>query len=205
MYKRQEVYNGHRGVLNHGDEGMVSTERLWDIAQTLRLTEFDLGVLYALAVDDAHDHHGTKEVSTPGRGWVMVRAPKLGRDEMIVAMRAGEFYSSCGVTLETVSRTETGIALEIQGEEGLTYRTEFIGTRMADGEPVEVGAILATSDELSPKFEFAGDELYVRARVVSSRLHPNPFAEGDYEMAWVQPVLGPASKERSATTSSRSR
>ena len=37
-----------------------------------------------------------------------------------------------------------------------------------------------------------GDELYVRARVISSRLHPNPFAEGDLETAWVQLVLGPA-------------
>ena len=40
-----------------------------------------------------------------------------------------------------------------------------------------------------------GDELYVRARVTSSRKHPNPFAEGDMEMAWVQPVVGPADYE----------
>jgi len=38
----------------------------------------------------------------------------------------------------------------------------------------------------------AGNELYVRARVTSSKPHPNPFAEGDHEMAWVQPVLGGA-------------
>ena len=39
-----EVYNGHRGVLNHGDEdGTVDTETIWDVANTLRLTELKLG------------------------------------------------------------------------------------------------------------------------------------------------------------------
>ena len=55
------------------------------------------------------------------------------------------------------------------------------------------GQLLATSQDLRPSYRMTGDELYVRARVISSRLHPNPFAEGDLETAWVQPVLGPAS------------
>jgi hypothetical protein len=45
-----------------------------------------------------------------------------------------------------------------------------------------------------------GDELYVRARVISSRLHPDPFAAGDMETAWVQPVLGPAARLPMAIT-----
>jgi hypothetical protein len=29
--------------------------------------------------------------------------------------------------------------------------------------------------------------------VISSRVHPNPFAQGDREMAWTQPLaIGPA-------------
>jgi hypothetical protein len=30
--------------------------------------------------------------------------------------------------------------------------------------------------------------VYVRAKVISSRLQQNPFAGGDLESAWVQPV-----------------
>ena len=38
-------------------------------------------------------------------------------------------------------------------------------------------------------YPFHGDELYVRALVISSNLHPNPYAEGEFERAWVQPVV----------------
>jgi hypothetical protein len=34
-----------------------------------------------------------------------------------------------------------------------------------------------------------GKELYVRAKVISSRPHPNPYQKGDMEAAWVQPVV----------------
>ena len=37
-------------------------------------------------------------------------------------------------------------------------------------------------------YTFRGDELYVRAVVTSSVDHPNPYAEGDKEAAWAQPV-----------------
>jgi hypothetical protein len=33
-----------------------------------------------------------------------------------------------------------------------------------------------------------GDELYVRARVVSSKPKANPAYAGEVEMAWTQPV-----------------
>jgi len=38
-------------------------------------------------------------------------------------------------------------------------------------------------------YRFRGDEIYVRARVLSSRPHPNGYAPADYESAWVQPVV----------------
>jgi len=82
--------------------------------------------------------------------------------------------------------------LEIVPEAGVTYTTEFIGTRSVQGSPAISGQLLATSQDIRPSYRITGDELYVRARVTSSRLHPNPFAAGDRETAWVQPVLGPA-------------
>ena len=50
------------------------------------------------------------------------------------------------------------------------------------------GRQLREADADPAVYEFSGDELYVRATVVSDRDHPNPYAEGDKEMAWVQPV-----------------
>ena len=51
------------------------------------------------------------------------------------------------------------------------------------------GVVLHESSGLESSYAFTGDEMYVRARVVSNRLQMNPHAEGDFEMAWVQPVL----------------
>jgi len=41
-------------------------------------------------------------------------------------------------------------------------------------------------------YRFGRDELYVRARVTSTKHHPNPSELGDFERAWVQPARGPA-------------
>ncbi|MEE9129105.1 MAG: hypothetical protein V3T84_03740 [Phycisphaerales bacterium] len=187
-----EVYNGHRGVITNGDENTPSTDMLWDIALTLRLTEYDLGLLYGLATDDSHHHHGHGRTSQPGRGWVWVKADKLTPNTIVAALRAGDFYASTGVTLKDYGSNDRTLWLEIKPQEGVTYTTEFIGTRWRDGAVSAVGEVLATSTGLRPRYEMTGDELYVRARVTSSRTHPNPFAEGDMEMAWVQPVLGQA-------------
>ena len=187
-----EVYNGHRGVLTNGDDQVPSADALWDIALTLRLTEYDLGLLYGLATDDAHNHHGRGLTSQPGRGWVWVKADELTPNAIVSAMRAGDFYAATGVTLKDFGSSDRALWLEIQPQEGVTYTTEFIGTRWRDGAVSAVGEVLATSNELRSQYEMTGDELYVRARVTSSREHPNPFAEGDMEMAWVPPILGPA-------------
>ena len=187
-----EVYNGHRSTRGHGDLTTAATEQIWDVALTIRLTRHDLGLLYGLATDDAHNHHGTRAVSVPGRGWVWVRSDRLAPDAIIGAMRAGDFYSSTGVRLADFGADDGRLWLQIVPQPGVTYTTEFIGTRYIDGSPTTSGQLLAISQELRPSYRMTGDELYVRARVISSRLHPNPFAEGDLETAWVQPVPGPA-------------
>src|SRR5690606_9403541 len=69
-----ELYNAHPLVYNAGDELHKSTERIWDIVLTERISRGG-ELLYAVATDDAHDYHlwGT-EHRNPGRGWVSVRA-----------------------------------------------------------------------------------------------------------------------------------
>ena len=40
----------------------------------------------------------------------------------------------------------------------------------------------------SAVFYFTGTETYVRSNIISDQLQDNPFAEGDQETAWTQPV-----------------
>jgi hypothetical protein len=204
-----EVFNGHSSVRNYGDKWHPGTERLWDIALSLRLGKHKAPVLYGLATDDAHNYHAWGLGKTnPGRGWLMVRAPFLSAEALVRAIVAGDFYASSGVTLDDV-RSEAGLfKLAIRGEPGITYQTEFIATFKdasldssprtdENGRPLEVtrvysdevGKVVARSEELTPSYRLTGQELYVRARVTSSKAHPNPFAKGDVEMAWTQPVL----------------
>jgi len=207
-----EVYNGHPGVHNKGNEERASTEKIWDIVLTKRLAELDLPLMYGLAVDDGHDYHNIpSRKSEPGRGWVMVLASKLTARSLILALEAGQFYSSSGVTLKTVESSDKGLAVEIDPVLGETYTVEFIGTRKGynpvgepvigkDGKPVntthryseQIGASLAKVEGTSARYDFQGDEIYVRATITSSAQHPNPSEIGDFKQAWVQPVIGPA-------------
>jgi hypothetical protein len=204
-----EVYNGHPGVKNYGDEIHPSCERLWDIVLALRLGKFKLPLVYGLATDDAHRYHewGVGKVN-PGRGWVMVKAPYLSTEAIIRAMLDGDFYFSTGVTLKDIQRDGKTFRLHIDGAKGVKYKTQFIATLKdapldakpqldKDGKPLnvtgiyspQIGKVVAEVEGLAPAYQLTGDELYVRAKVISTRPHPNPYAKGDVELAWTQPVV----------------
>ena len=89
----------------------------------------------------------------------------------------------------------------------MTYTIDFNGTQNgfddtstpASDDPQEadkftrrysddVGKVLMSVRGNTATYEFAGDELYVRALITSSRPHPNPGEHGEMERAWVQPV-----------------
>ncbi len=93
-----EVYNGHPGVNQLGDQDHISIERMWDVANTIRLVSLNAEPLMGVATDDSHEYHG-KPGSRPGRGWVMVRARYLTPEQLIRAMKASDFYASSGVSL----------------------------------------------------------------------------------------------------------
>jgi hypothetical protein len=180
-----EVYNGHRGVRNYGDATHLSSEQIWDTILTLRLLKTGGDVLYALATDDAHHYHQSPAVANPGRGWIVVRAEALNGDAIVRALQAGDFYASSGVSLEEVVSDRKGMTVRVAAAPGVTYTTRFIGTR----ESGFTGVVLQESEGSVATYAFKGDELYVRATVVSSRLHPNGYSAGDHESAWVQPVV----------------
>jgi hypothetical protein len=206
-----EVYNGHPGVHNSGDSQHASCDRIWDIILTKRLAELGMPVMYGLATDDGHNYHTIpSRASEPGRGWVQVLADSLQPGSLIEALEAGRFYSSSGVEFDQVTSSTAGLALEVRAIEGIGYTIEFIGTRKGydaesrpvekDGKPVnatrlysdDVGRVLKTISGPKAEYKFTGDEIYVRARVTSTRKHPNPSEIDEFERAWVQPVVGPA-------------
>ncbi len=184
-----EVYNGHSAVRNEGDEEHASMEELWDQALTLRLETLGLGLLYGVATDDGHDYFDFRVGRpNPGRGWVMVRADELHSDSLVQAMRDGDFYASTGVSLDGIEASQERLTVDIAAEEGVRYVTRFIGTRRGASPERVVGEVLLETSADPAVYEYGGDELYVRATIVSDRDHPNPYAAGDKEMAWVQPV-----------------
>ena len=183
-----EVYNGHRSTRNQGDSEHPSMETLWDNALARRLTAAEpLPFLYGVATDDAHHYFGNL-TSPTGRGWVMVRAEALDRDLVTAAMNRGDFYASSGVTLEDLEVTADGYRLRVKEDGDASFRIRFIGTRQLDGALGPIGEELMVVDGPEAEYAFAGDELYVRAQITSSRLHPQPYLEGDREMAWTQPA-----------------
>ena len=206
-----EVYNGHPQVNNEGNEQHASTDRVWDIILTERLARLGKPPLFGLATDDSHHYHNEpKKTSRSGRGWVMVRAKSLTVEGLIAAMEAGDFYASSGVRLNDVRRENARLSLSIEAEPNVTYKTEFIGTRRGydatntevngeDGKPLrvtrryskDIGTVLATSTDLAPSYSLKGDEIYVRARITSSKAKPNGSIAGEFECAWTQPIVGP--------------
>lgn len=204
-----EVYNGHAQVHSFGYKGHPGMDTVWDIVLAHRLTDLNLGVMYGVGVDDSHHYH-TMSVSNsnPGRGWVVVRAPELSAPAIIKAMEAGDFYASSGVRLKDVQLQSNTLSIEIEPEDGVTYTTQFIGTRKdfdrtsspgvsLVGKPVtrqysaDIGEVFAVRRGISAQYTMTGDELYIRAKVVSSKLKDNPHAPGEKETAWTQPVLPP--------------
>jgi len=206
-----EVYNGHPDVRNEGDAWHANTERVWDILLSFRLTELKLEPMFALAVDDSHQYHSSiRTNSNPGRGWVMVRSTRLTPESLITALEAGDFYATSGVRLKNVRRETNRLSLEIDPEPGVSYTTQFIGTRQgfnAASEPGElppkstrpvtrrysadIGTVLAEVRGRTASYRLRGDELYVRAKVISSKPKTNGVVVNDLESAWTQPLVSP--------------
>jgi hypothetical protein len=160
-----EVYNGHPGVNNPGGGGFASLDELWDALLTAGQR------LHGVAVDDAHYFKKFgKEFSNPGHGWVQVRASSLSAEDILDALRRGDFYASTGVKIKDVRTSDSEYTIEVEPASWEKITTYFIGPE---------GKVLAKSFESTAAFRFSGPEAYVRARVESST----------GAKAWTQPVF----------------
>ena len=203
-----EVYNGHPSVRNLGDKIHASTERMWDIINTRRLGELNMKILYGLATDDSHNYHGmASNRSNSGRGWVMVRALNLEPKALINSLESGDFYSSTGVSLKELKQTKEEIVISIAAEKGVSYTIKFIGTlkgydpksepyilpsgaklRVTHRYSEDIGQVLAIVRGIKATYRLKGNELFVRAKIISSKAQKNAITPDATEMAWTQPV-----------------
>lgn len=208
-----EVYNMYPSGNNAGDAARLSTERIWDVANTIRLGTLRQPPLFGIASDDAHDYHqfGPSKPN-PGRGWVMVRANELSATAVVEAMDRGDFYFSTGVTLSELTfdpRAKT-LTVAVNPEPGARYTIEFRGTLTGvdpAGQPIDVpspkdkpartvrkyspdiGKVFSAFEANKATYKLNGLELYVRAVVLSDRRPASPVAgEKPQQAAWTQPV-----------------
>lgn len=208
-----EIYNGHTQVNNDGDEIHASAERIWDIILTQRIAVLHMPLMWGLATDDGHNYHEIPSRNhEPGRGWISVLSRALTAAEIIKSMDRGWFYASTGVTVDRFAVSRHGIEVRVHPQAGTEFTIDFIGTQTGfdpDSEPVlgemtgtplrttrrysnDIGRVLKSYTGTRAVYEFGTNDLYVRARVTSTKQHPNPSAPGEYERAWCQPVRGPA-------------
>jgi hypothetical protein len=161
-----EIFNGHPQVNNLGGGGVPGLEEVWDAILS------NGTLLYGIAVDDAHTflQPGNPDVAGPGRGWVVVRAPRLEARALLDALERGDFYASTGVELTDYQATPKQIAVTVKATAFAKYRVQFVG---------KGGRVLRELTEPTATYDIRGDEGYVRARVL----------ESNGRMAWCQPVM----------------
>ncbi len=165
--------------------------------------------MYGVATDDAHNYHKfDTRAANPGQAWIVVRAAKLTPESIMDAMNAGDFYCSTGVTLKDVAFDGTTLTVAVDPEPGVHYTTQFIGSRRgydpasqavtdAEGKEIrttrryskDIGAVLAEVEGVLARYQFQGDEIYVRAKVISSHKNDKSHVPDECESAWVQPVV----------------
>ena len=86
------------------------------------------------------------------------------------ALERGDFYASTGVELSDYQVTDKGITITIKETASSKYRIQFIGRN---------GRLLHEATASPATYTFAGDERYVRAKIL----------ESNGRVAWTQPVM----------------
>ena len=114
-----EIWNSSTDCNNLGAGGFKSTDQCWD----------GLSVAgqrwHGIASDDAHDFQGEfyGYKSLPGQAWVVVRAAALTQANILEALERGDFYSTTGITLDSLEVAGRTVKLEIRGEHHYKYST----------------------------------------------------------------------------------
>lgn len=192
-----------------------SYEKFWDIINAFRIEDGFLPA-YGVTQDDTHDYmQPGPKTRDLGNYWIMVRAESLSTENILRSMYRGDFYSSCGVTLDDLKfddATKT-LSVKVKPEDGVKYTIRFNGTKKGfdratkivddpAGEkkparkiPVyseDIGKVFQQTEGTEASYTLAEDDLYVRVTVVSDK-DANYDDPVDYmpkkESAWSQPYF----------------
>lgn len=215
-----EVCNSGAEYAPYPEASAYTLEKFWDVVNAFRLLEGQ-PLLYGIGTDDAHMYDAGRIDGPNGVGdaWVMVHSVSLTPEDLIAAMRRGDFYATSGVILEKVafSRADNTLRVKVKAEQGVNYRVRFITTkrdfdrnvievaipaeknRPARTVPVysdDIGRTIKTVVGIEAAYQLQADDLYVRALVESDR--PSKFARHFHpkmETAWTQPYTTGPHKE----------
>ena len=180
-----EVYNGHPSVNNEGNEYHLDTESMWDLIN-VHYYNNKKPLMFGIATDDSHNYHQqSTSLSNTGRGWVMVNTKNLETNNIIAQMEAGNFYSSSGVYLKSLVSDNKGVSIEIDPEPNIEYGIHFIGYKKGEDNT----KLLKSVDGTKANYLFEKDDIFVRVKIVSTALMPNPYTDGETKKAWTQPLI----------------
>jgi Flp pilus assembly protein TadD/histidinol phosphatase-like PHP family hydrolase len=164
--KLLEIFTGSREANTSGaGQDAPGAEEIWDRVLSKGM------MLFASAGDDTHIiNNPAVDSDLPGRGWIMVRADRLGAADILAAIEKGDFYASTGIEISDYSVGGEQILVSVAPKPQVRYVIEFIG---------HDGKVLQSTGGTAATYRIAGSEGYVRARVTDSSNH----------RAWMQPVM----------------
>lgn len=175
-------------------------EQFWDVVNAHRAAH-DQPLLLGIGTDDRHAYE------PPPKAWSVVRAANLCAEDLLQALRAGDFYASNGLDFEDVQFDGKTLSVQIDVREEGAYRIEFLGTKKdydASSQVIEVekgprcparkidvysdsiGVVLDTVDGTEGSYTLKPDDLYVRAKIVKLAEDLKPDWES-HPAAWTQP------------------
>ncbi|NNL95983.1 MAG: CehA/McbA family metallohydrolase, partial [Xanthomonadales bacterium] len=199
-----EIVNAHPRANQEGHAGFrPSVETLWD-----ELLSSGRQV-WGVAADDAHDFGWSGRLmrrfgaAPPGGAWIMVRAPKLQREDILDALESGDFYASTGVILGDVDWRENELRVAVnpaltEAETSLSW-VEAAATEVPSDDSHVVIEFIGvhgkrlhwTHDQYQASYSLPADQPYMRARVTYLKKKFSFFgadrARAFY--AWTQPVF----------------
>ncbi len=205
-----EVCNADGGNKGEAHPQWYTVDRFWDIVNAFRI-EDGYDPVFGLGCDDTHSYTDPKGGARPGEAWVCVRAARLEPDALLQSLYRGDFYASTGVTLTDVAFDPASGTLKVavNPEAGVTFKISFVVTRAGfdrsvsafddparDKRPArqgvryadEIGQTVQTVEGVQASYRMQPGDLYVRARVTSSRKAVNRVSnEPEFDTAWTQP------------------
>ena len=113
----------------------------------------------------------------------MVHAAGLDPILLINAMEKGDFYSTTGVQLDSLEFKNGQLFVSVKSEPGIDYTIQFWGAGKSGP-----GQILKEVKAKKASYRLQKSDLYVRGKIISTKKKENPYAAGDVETAWTQPV-----------------